>query len=283
MLRLNYIFKLSFTQVLLVLFAGSTLLAQELVSSQKSGEQIFTARTKQFGEFTARFNYESDFNGNPVDQAFMAKMPREKMLSLLFDLKDPRTEQGNKNYSEEYVKSKTDFIGEVKEKNLLIDKHSPGIIAEARTRVIYNGKPHLISLFLNQEMVGKTSIKWVLLSARGDIFDTFKEDTSMVRFIPPASHETDFINLKRALEDVDHLQYYASKDYSPDYLTLFFYFLNTGVIKYDYVEDVTYHIIDIQGWYFKVKDFNRNELNSGWLITDIRKNNLSFPDFLKSL
>jgi hypothetical protein len=275
--------KLSFTLALVIFAASTTLLAQELVSSQKTGEQIFTARTKQFSEFTARFNYENDFNGNPVDQAFIAKMPREKMLALLFDLKDLRTEQGNNNYSEEYIKTKAAFVGEVKEKNLLIDKHSPGIIAEARTRVIYKGVASTISLYLNQEMVGKTSIKWVLLSAKGDIFDTFKEDTSMVRFIPPASHETDFINLKRALEDVDHLQYYASKDYSPDYLTLFFYCLKTGIIKYDYVEDVTYHIINIPGWYIKVKDFNRNELNSGWLITDVRKNNLSFPDFLKIL
>ncbi len=105
----------------------------------------------------------------------------------------------------------------------------------------------------------------------------------MVRFIPPTSHETDFINLKRALEDTDHLQDYASRDYNPDHLTLFFYAIKTGAIKYEYVEEVTYHIIDIPGWYFKVKDFNRNELNSGWLITDVAKNNLSISEFMKGL
>jgi hypothetical protein len=268
---------------LLSVSASIPIFAQTLVNPQKSGEEIFTARTKQFSEFTERFNYKSDFNGNPVDQTFMAKMPRDKMISLLFDLKDTRTEKGNQNYSEEYIKTRSAFISEVIEKQLLINSHSPGIIAEARARVIYDGKPYSISLFLNQEQVGKTSIKWVLLSAKGDIFDIFKEDTSMVRFIPPTSHETDFINLKRALEDTDHLQDYASTDYKPDYLTLFFYSIKTGTIKYEYVEDVTYHIIDIQGWYFKVKDFNRNELNSGWLISDVSNNNLSFRDFLNTL
>jgi len=273
----------SFCLLFLSVSAYSTLYAQNLVNPQKSGEEIFTARTKQFSEFTERFNYKSDFNGNAVDQAFMAKMSREKMISLLFDLKDPRTEAGNKNFSEEYVKIRTGFISNITEKQLLINSHSPGIIAEARTRLIYNGKPYSISLFLNQEQVGRTSIKWVLLSAKGDIFNIFKEDTSMVRFIPPTSHETDFINLKRALEDTDHLQDYASNDFSPDYLTLFFYCIKTGILKYDYVEDVSYHIIDIPGWYFKVKDFNRNELNSGWLITDLKKNNLSLQDFLNRL
>jgi len=269
--------------VLLFLNFNNSLHSQNLVSSQKPGEEIFTARIKQFSEFTDRFNYKTDFNGNPVNSEFMAKMPREKMLSLLFDLKDPRTITGSKDYNNDYLKIKTAFISEVNGKKLFINKHSPGIIAEAKTRVIYKGAPQNISLFLNQEVEKNGSVKWVLLSAKGEIFDIFKEDTSMVRFIPPASHETDFINLKRALEDVDHLQAYAATEYNPDYLTLFFFCIKSGLIKYEYVEDVTYHIIDLPGWYIKVKDFNRNELNSGWLIFDVTKNNLSVSDFLKSL
>jgi hypothetical protein len=272
-----------FLGLIFLLLSVNNSIAQNIISSQKTGEEIFTARTKQFSEFTDRFNYRSDFNGNPVDQAFMAKMPRTKMISLLFDLNDPRAETGNQNYSEQYIKTRTEFITEVNEKQLLINSHSSGIIAEARTRVSYNGKPYTISLFLNQEMVGKTSIKWVLLSAKGEILNIFKEDTSIVRFIPPSSHETDFINLKRALEDTDHLQDYAFNDFKPDLLTIFFYCIRSGIVKYEYVEDVTYHIIDIPGWYFKVKDFNRNELNSGWLISDISKNNLTLPDFVMSL
>jgi hypothetical protein len=264
-----------FLGMIFLLLSVNNSIAQNIISSQKTGEEIFTARTKQFSEFTDRFNYRSDFNGNPVDQAFMAKMPRTKMISLLFDLNDPRAETGNQNYSEQYIKTRTEFITEVNEKQLLINSHSSGIIAEARTRVSYNGKPYTISLFLNQEMVGKTSIKWVLLSAKGEILN--------IRFIPPSSHETDFINLKRALEDTDHLQDYAFNDFKPDLLTIFFFCIRSGIVKYEYVEDVTYHIIDIPGWYFKVKDFNRNELNSGWLISDISKNNLTLPDFVKSL
>jgi hypothetical protein len=274
---------ISFIFLFLFVTVTGTLFAQNIVNPQKSGEEIFTARTKQFSEFTERFNYKSDFNGKPVDQAFMTKMPREKFISLLFDLNDTRNGTGNQNYSEEYGKTRAAFISEVNKKQLLINSHSPGIIAEARARVIYNDNPQTISLFLNQEQVGNTSFKWVLLSAKGGIFNIFKADTSMVRFIPPNSHETDFMNLKRALQDTDHLQGYASNDYSPDYLTLFFYCIKTGTLKYDYIEDITYHIIDIPGWYFKVKDFNRNELNSGWLISDVSKNKLSFQDFLNSL
>jgi hypothetical protein len=163
----------------------------------------------------------------------------------------------------------------------LIEKYSQNIIAEAKARVIYKGNPHTISLFLNQE-VSKGSVKWVLLSAKGDLLDVFRKDTTMVRFIPPASNETDFINLKRALEDKNHLQDFAHKGFTPDLLSIFFFCINTGILKYEYVEEVTYHVLDISGWYFRVKDFNRNELNSGWLITDLKRYTSTVSNYIDS-
>ncbi len=269
--------------VCVVFFTGSSLFSQVLTNQQKEREDIFVARIKQFNEFADRFNLKTDFNGNTADSVFKARMPRERMIPLLFDLKDPRIQIPGKEYSEAYIRIKEEFVEEVTKKNILLYKYSPGIISEARVRVIYKGEPQQIRLFLVQEIVGNNSVKWVLRSAKGDILNIFKTDTSMVRFIPPSSNETDFINLKRALEDTDYLQYYASQDYEPDFLTLFFYYIKAGIIKYEYVEEVVYHIIDIPGWYLRVKEFNRNELNSGWLITDVMKNELDLAAFIRNL
>ncbi|TAL66645.1 MAG: hypothetical protein EPN88_08040 [Bacteroidetes bacterium] len=247
-------------------------LSQTIVNRDNPNEKIFLVRTKQFNEFLDRFNNKTNFKGDPVDSAFMAKIPRDKMLNSLFDLKDPRIDPIGKNFSENYVSAKTEFISEVIHKNLLINKYSEKIIAEAKSRVIYKGIPYKISILLNQEKVGKDMIKWVIKNVKGDLFNFLKTDTVYVRFIPPSSNETDFINLKRALEDIDYLQYYTSKDYTPDYLTVFFYMLNSGTVKFEYVEEVNYQITDLPGWCIKVKDFNRNEMNSGWLISDIFKN-----------
>ena len=269
--------------VILAFIVSNPVFPQILTSTQKEREDIFNARIKQFNEFVDRFNLKSDFNGNPADSVFRAKMPRERMLNLLFDLKDPRTQKTGADYSDYYTGLKGSFISEIAQNNILLYKYSPGIIAEARSRVTYKGVPQMIRLFLIQETVGDDMVKWVLYAAKGDILNIFKSDTSMVRFIPPTSNETDFINLKRALEDSDHLQYYAIEDYKPDNLTIFFTFIRTGLIKFEYVEEVIYHVISIRGWYFKVKDFNRNELNSGWLITDLARNDLSNPEFIGNL
>jgi hypothetical protein len=269
--------------VILAFIVSRPLFSQVLTDPQKEREEIFIARIKQFNEFADRFNLETDFRGNPVDSAFREKMPRERMLNLLFDLKDPRILKSGPDYSDDYIRTKEAFIDNVVQKNIMLYKYSPGIIVEARSRVIYKGEPQKIRLFLIRETVGNSMIKWVIYSVKGDMLSISKTDTSMVRFIPPSSNETDFINLKRALEDTDYLQYYAVQDYEPDNLTLFFYFIRSGMMKFEYVEEVIYHIIDIPGWYLKVKDFNRTELNSGWLITDVARNNLDLPRFVQEL
>ncbi len=269
-----------FIPVTLAFIISNPLFSQILSDPQKEREEIFTARIKQFNEFADRFNLKTDFNGNPADSSFRAKMPRERMISMLFDLKDPRIVKQGNEYSADYVKLKESFISDVTSANFTLFKYSPGIIAEARSRVTYRGQPQKISVFMVQETVGGDMVKWVIHSAKGNLLDVFKTDTSMVRFIPPSSNETDFMNLKRALEDTDHLADYARNDYVPDKLTLLFTLVRSGQLRFEYVEEVIYHVTDIPGWYMQIRDFNRIELNSGWLITNLRRNDPDLAGFI---
>jgi hypothetical protein len=274
---------LSLFFVLVGIIINTCCYSQTIINRENPDEKIFLIRTKQFNEFVDRFNYKVNFNGNPVDSNFISKITRDKLINSLFDLKDPRIESSGKSYSVDYINKKTEFINEVVNNNLLIYKYSDCIIAEAKSRITYKGLPHIISIFLSQEIIGKDRVKWVIRNVKGDIFNFLQSDTAFIRFIPPSSNETDFINLKRALEDTDHLQYYASKDYDPDYLIVFFYLVNSGLAKFDYVEQVIYHIIDLDGWYFKVKEFNRNIQNSGWLISDVIKTTAPKSSYLKTI
>ncbi|HEY5125267.1 MAG TPA: hypothetical protein VIK14_16170 [Ignavibacteria bacterium] len=257
--------------------------SQTIVNQENPNERIFRVRIKQFNEFIDRFNYKTNFNGDTVDSVFKLKIPRDRLINSLFDLKDPRIDPSNKKYSKKYRDEKKEFIDDVVQRNLLIHKYSDKIIAEAKSRIVYKGITNSISILLKQEIVGEDMVKWVITNVKGDIFDFLQTDTAFLRFIPPSSNETDFMNLKRALEDTNHLQYYASKNYDPDYLTLFFYMINSKLIKFEYVEEIIYHIVDVPGWYIKVKEFNRIEMNSGWLITDVGKNSPNKLDYLKTL
>jgi len=253
------------------------------VLNNKSGseENIYLARVKQFNEFVDRFNYKTDFRGEPVDSLFKVRISREKMLNYLFDLDDKRIFQGNDSFSQDFIKRKSQFISETTSKNLTIYKYSENIVAEAKSRIIFNGKPCIISIFLNQEIVGNDKVKWIILDVKGDMFDFVKRDTTTIRFIPPGSNETDFMNLKRALRDEGYLHYYASENFKFDRLSAFIFGIQTGIIKFDYVEEITYHIFDIPGWCLLVKEFNRHEMNSGWLITDLTTNDQGLKEYLE--
>ena len=263
--------------------SGAFCYSQTLVNTSKPNEEIFLVRTKQFTEFINRFNFKINFNGDPIDSVFASKIPRDRMINSLFDLRDPRIDPAGKYYSGVFTAEKSEFVTDVLSKNLKIYRYSDKIIAEAKSRILIKGVAKEIQIFLSQEIVGKDMVKWVINSVKGDLFNFLKTDTVFIRFIPPSSNETDFMNLKRALEDTEYLQYYASKDYSPDNLTLFYYLLNSGAIKFDFVEEVTYHIIDLPGWCIKVREFNRNDMNSGWLITDLSKNSDDKINYLKKL
>lgn len=257
--------------------------SQVITEPVNPNEKIFLARTKLFNEFLDRFNYKTTFTGEPIDSAFSSKIPRKNMISALFDLKDRRIDPNSKDYSKIYTDLKNRLIAEVLEKNLQITRYSGKIIAEARSRVVYKGATQNISLFLSHEVIGDNRIKWVILDVKGELFNFLKTDTTYIRFIPPSSNDTDFMNLKRALEDVSYLQYYATREYEPDYLALFFYMVNTGVLKFEYVEEVIYHIIDLPGWRMTIREFNRNELNSGWLVSDLSENTLERYEYIRSL
>lgn len=256
------------------LFNNNICLSQIKLKDDKSRENIFIVRIKQFNEFIDRFNYKTQINGDPIDSVFKSKIPREKMVNSLFDLKDPRIDPSNPEYSKTYTSEKAEFVKLVADKKLKIYKYSEKIVAEAKSRVFYKGIPNTVQIFLKQEIVDNDKVKWVIFDVKGSIFNFLKSDSIYIRFISPSSNETDFVNLRRALEDKDYLQYYASKDYKPDYLILFFYLVNSELIKFDYVEEVKYTITDIAGWNITVKEFNRTEMNSGWLISDISKTSL---------
>ena len=59
------------------------------------------------------------------------------------------------------------------------------------------------------------------------------------------SHELDFMNLHKALERPERIQYYASTEYQPDFLTLFFYQTKIGQLKFKQINDVKFHFFQI--------------------------------------
>jgi len=238
----------------------------QTIGDFKMDETELYAMTKQMGQFMRRFNYEEDQFGyklNPKDPNYRSNEMRRKSLPVLFDQEKYGTQTDLQRY----------FIEDVTKGDSTYMTFLGGRwFSEVSTTFKYNGKEVKVMLFLAVEKEGLGS-KWVLtnvyFSEFNKLFPTGEMADKEKHFLHPMSHELDFMNIYKAFQDPDVIEYYASQNYHPDYLTLFFYEIKSGKLVFQHVDAVKFHVLQIKDWYFEVSWFNRSGLNSGWLMSNV--------------
>lgn len=229
-------------------------------------EREFYTMTKQMGQFIHRFNYEEDQYGkrlNPGDKDYRNAAKRKDALALLFDFENPRTSGTLRNY----------FIDDlIKNNNQFFEFLGGNWYSEISAKFKWNGQMVDISMIMALEEDGLGS-KWVITNVFFSEFQKYFPQGELTErekhFLHPMSHELDFMNIYKVFNNPQTVEYYASTDYHPDYLTLFFYEIKQGNLKFDHVESVKFHVFQIKNWYFEVSWFNRSGYNSGWLISNL--------------
>lgn len=261
--------KFFLTNVLLLsLFFIKTSEAQSYTNlgDVQTDERAFYTMTKQMSQFMSRFNYEEDQYGtkiSPESPDYRDRMKRRSVLPLLFDMDNPRTNGSLRDF----------FIADLTEKDANYFEFLGGKwYSEVSATFKMNGEKVDISMIftIEQENLGS---KWVLtnvyfsdfskLFPKGDIAEQQKH------FLHPMSHELDFMNIYKIFKTPESIEYYASNTYSPDYLSIFFYEVKCGNLVFEKVNSEKFHVFQIDNWYFEVSWFNREGLNTGWLISNL--------------
>lgn len=240
--------------------------AGQTIGDFKMDETELYAMTKQMGQFMRRFNYEEDQFGyqlNPKDPKYRNNEMRRQSLPILFDQEKYGTQTELQRY----------FIEDVTKGDSTYMTFLGGRwYSEVSTTFKYNGKDVSVMLFLAVEKEGLGS-KWVLtnvyFSEFNKLFPTGEMAEKEKHFLHPMSHELDFMNIYKAFQNPEIIEYYASKEFQPDYLTLFFYEIKQGKLVFQHVDSVKFHVLQIKDWYFEVSWFNRSGLNSGWLMSNV--------------
>ncbi len=258
-----------FFTIIFLCFGWLSLPAQTLApSGQLGGEHNLYSMNKQVNQFVHRFNMEEAPSGKPLvktDKRYHNNALRKKLLPYLFDRQNPRTSGKLQQY----------FIADVtnKEHPVFLNFLDKNWYAEVSATFNNDGEAVNLILFLTLERAGLGS-KWII----SNVYDTELHNLFPVEnkaghrkyFLHPQSHELDFMNLNKAFDDPKHIEYYASTGYHPDYLTLFFYLMKTGKLKFEHINSVKFHFLQIPHWYFELSFFNRNNSNSGWLISNLK-------------
>jgi len=258
--------------VILIIIAGfpaGILFSQSSIGSITGDESSLYAQTKQVNQFFRRFNNEEDRSGvryYPGDSLYRDNDFRNVYLNMLFDLSGSYIEESLKK---EFISQVTD-AGSPK----FLEFHGGLWFAEVLSTFSYNNDRENLLLFLCLEKENLGS-KWVLTNIYYNRFLRmfFKGDEEQIglSFLHPMSHELDFMNIYKTFRDGTYVEYYAGKEFKPDYLSLLFYEIKKGVMTFESVGQVKFHFFQIDGWYFEVSFFNRPGNNSGWLISKLYK------------
>ena len=253
--------------IILLLICSVLFVNAQSFNGYAEDETILYAMNKQVGQFVHRFNMEEDNLGKlllPENKSYHNNNLRKELLPGMFDKSNPRTSGNLKKY----------FIDDVTNSNkpVYLNFLDNDWYAEVSATFTANGINKNIILFLTIEEENLGS-KWVLSNIYyRELYKLFpKIDTTEQKalFLHPQSHELDFMNLNKALENSQQVEYYASTNYQPDYLTLFFYLIKTSQLKFKQIDSVKFHFFQIENWYFELSYFNRNNTNSGWLISNL--------------
>ena len=238
----------------------------QTIGDFKMDETELYAMTKQMGQFMRRFNYEEDQFGNrlnPKDPKYRNAEMRRQSLPILFD----QEKYGKQTELQRY------FIEDVtKDDSTFMTFLGGRWYSEVSTTFKYYGKEVKVILFLAVEKEGLGS-KWVITNIYFSEFNKLFPKGEMAErekhFLHPMSHELDFMNIYKAFQDPEIIEYYASNEYQPDYLTLFFYEIKKGKLVFQHVDKVKFHVLQIKDWYFEVSWFDRSGTNSGWLMSNV--------------
>ena len=253
------------TFALLLSIETLPLMAQSIGDVQFDEAHLY-AMTKQMGQFIRRFNYEEDQFGkqiNPTSPDYHNQQKRQRSMAILFD----QQTYGNQPDLQRF------FIEDVTGNDSTFMTFLGGRwYSEVSATFKYRGRDVSIIMILGIEKEGLGS-KWVLnniyfsefnkLFPKGEITEREKH------FLHPMSHELDFMNIYKIFKEPEIIEYYASKSFEPDYLTLFFYEIKKGNLVFQNVDTVKFHVFQIKDWYFEVSWFNRSGNNAGWLISNL--------------
>lgn len=241
---------------------------QEFKNDAGEKEKHFIYQVKQIDEFFERFNDAPNSFSREIYKSYKIKynLDRKKLIKSLFNYE-------GKTWSQQVIDS---FV----RKALLtkmpssLNWHGENWYAEANCKFQYNSTIISIPVILRIMTDEKKRSKWVITGIKNNLLKEPQNNgipitvrTLKTKFINPSNHGTNFIELSKVFEDKDHLSdYFDNEFFYRANAVQFYQSIMKTHISFLFVQDVKYHFLNVPGYIFTVDYFQRETLNSGWLI-----------------
>lgn len=230
-------------------------------------DENFAFKVKQIDEFMERFNSaeSAQIRQYVREHHALDSISRASLVLSLFNQEDT-------TWNERNIR---DFVSDILRSSspATIDFYDQGWYVELDCTGRYKGKDEKFTLVLSLEVMHRSrGAKWVIESVSAD-FLGIRRSKDQRRALNPASYGNNFIDLSEALQDTSNIRNYLNLRRQHSQLLLFLNELHEGNLVFKHINQVTYHFLQIDDWIFKVRDFNRDTPNSGWLISELLRVN----------
>jgi hypothetical protein len=217
----------------------------------------FKHNVKNIDDFIDRFNNVKKIS---LRDSFN-DTTHSSILVSLFDLQDQNLIQ-NKD-SKDFVK----FISSKKVYKL--NYYDSLWYAIARCQYEYKGKDVVIDIYLKIEMDANGGVKWVIQDFKSDFLKSpFKNDSD---YINPVDNDLNFVKLGSLLSKGAISRSLIVKDAKYNNYNLYSYLVSEKLLKFKHVINTSYWFMQIPEWGFVLSYKERNDKNSGLLITYVKK------------
>lgn len=220
---------------------------------------LYRGRVKLVSEFMQRFNGEEK---NPYIDPNASEIEKINLCQLFdaeYILKNRQT-----------VEPKAfQFIDSILQNNVKIHYNDAEWFAKVKCFGLFKGKEVTFNMYLTVEPRGKDMYKWVIADVDGKIFNLSPSRESDKIMLLPNEHESNFMRLNSITsEKDDYITLYSSESLKQDRLTVFNTLVYYGFLNIDYVSDIEYTFLQVPGYTFTIKEFERESTNSGWLVSE---------------
>lgn len=210
----------------------------------------------------------SRFNGSEVHPDFPKTKPNSRKINLmmLIDLAQFKSKE-----SPEYLEA-SNMMDVAIDKNVHIDYSDSSWIALAHCVGKLDGKDVKFDMYLTVQHRRKSMYKWVISKVDGSIFDITPKNLNEGIMLYPDDHETNFMSLRRmTTEQPSNIINFIGKGFEYDNMSVFNYLIYNNKLKISHVEKLEFIFTQIPGYIFNVAYFNRQNYNTGWLISKFHK------------
>lgn len=233
------------------------------------------AETKQVNQFFRRFNCEENILGERLysgDSLYRDPSLRRGYINSLFDGQNPYMTKDLKDAFVKHVMNPR--------RSTYLDFHGGEWFAEVRATFRNKGKvePVILFLKLQEQPVGS---KWVFEGAYVSRYrKSFTVDTmSRDSFLHPLSHEIGFQNMSRMFRNNTSLGAFTASEFKADHLSLLLFEVQQGALKFKQVDEIRFHFLQVNNYYFELSRIDRPGFNRGWLISKLTQ----IPDDKKDI